>query len=108
MDIEAESAPLVSGRPDASKPAAARSVRFDVAPAQASVAAGPGARAVFELEEDESAAVVRSDEPRAAAEPRVVNSAAAQESMPIWVIPLLAAAVGGSSLQLGCCTQRQQ
>jgi hypothetical protein len=65
------------------------------------VAARPGSRAIFELEEDESAALVRSDEPRAAAESRIMDPADAQESMPIWVIPLLVAAVCGVSSQLG-------
>ena len=102
MDIEAESAPLVSSRPDvnASGLASAHTVHLDTASVRTGMAAGPGLRAVFELEEDESAALVGGHEPHDAAQLRVSESATTQESMPFWVIPLLVAAVRGVTSQL--------
>ena len=58
---------------------------------------------MFELEEDESAALVGGAERPAAAQ-RVPDRPDAQESMPLWVIPLLVAAVRrGLNVTTDCC-----
>ena len=111
MDVMAASALPVTSRPDAdaSGLSAARTAHLapGTAPAQTGVAAGPDTRAVFELEEDESTALVGVAESRAAAEPNV-SKPAVPESMPIWVIPLLVTAVGELTLSLASPPQRRR
>ena len=93
MDNEAESAPLVRrDEPNGTGLRAVRTVHFarDTAASRAETAV-PASAAVFELEEDEAGPLFdggagagqRGDEPQAAS----------QEAMPLWVIPLLTAAV---------------
>ena len=93
MEAEAESAPLV-GRQNVGGNGlrAPRSVHFAKVglPAHAGAAA-PASAAVFELEEDESGPLV--DRGTGAEQRSYAAPAAGREVMPLWVIPLLTAAV---------------
>ena len=104
MDTEAEKTQLIGSGPSAgasrSAPAHVPRAVHCTAPAQRDAAAGPGA--VFELEEDERVALVGARVPHAAAEQQVSEPAAISEATPFWVVPLLKAAVGVTSVSLTC------
>ena len=92
MDTE-ESAPLVTRHvPDGDGGRGVRAVRFakDTAPARVGTAA-PATAAVFELADDESGPPVERG--LSAEQGGGETHAAAREPMPLWVIPLLVAAV---------------
>ncbi len=93
MEAEAESSPLVTrANLSGNGLRAARTVHFakNAATAHAGAAA-PASAAVFELEEDESGPLV--DRGTGAERRGDAAPAAEREGMPLWVIPLLTAAV---------------